>query len=47
MSKLRVQSVSISIDGYGAGPDQSPQFAREDERLRGPAVEHQDTSVRP
>ena len=25
MSKLRVQSFSISIDGYGAGPDQSLQ----------------------
>jgi len=24
MSKLRVQSFSISVDGYGAGPDQSP-----------------------
>lgn len=25
MSKLRVQSFSVSIDGYGAGPDQSLQ----------------------
>lgn len=25
MSKLRVQSFSISIDGYGAGPEQSLQ----------------------
>ena len=25
MSKLRVQSFSISIDGYGAGPDQDLQ----------------------
>ena len=23
MSKLKVQSFSISLDGYGAGPDQS------------------------
>ena len=25
MSKLRVQSFSISLDGYGAGPDQGPE----------------------
>jgi hypothetical protein len=24
MSKLRVHSFAISIDGYGAGPDQDP-----------------------
>ena len=24
MSKLRVHAFSISLDGYGAGPDQSP-----------------------
>ena len=23
MAKLRVQSFSVSVDGYGAGPDQS------------------------